>query len=415
MRKLLLAAVLVLVAGACNKDYNDTDAGYGSLKVSAVIDQNANINPETYFLTLQSDEGIAYNKAFPVGGEISDLPAGTYVGKLKSEAAEFAVPVFESPFYSTTVNNIVITSGGTTSVEFVCKQTNTGVKFIYDSSLGAAGYSNITPVITQSGHSLSYSGANKTSTGYFTAGNATLKLLNGDVPIMFGGSLTEIPLTLESKDPLTITLKAIVASDKHKAVITDTDATHRSMEITIGATVISTVFSESFANCTGTNYPIAGETFNSSGYAGSLASESALIRAGLSEWTLESAYSCNNGLKMGVTAGNGIAITPQLEALGTTPTNVTLTFMAANWETAQRTLRVGVTGDGSVVSPAGGTINLPSGTANGNVISTTSAMRQYTVTIEGATKDTRIVFSPSSSSGSNRYFLADVNVFFIEE
>jgi len=428
MKKLFGVTILVLVIGACNKDYTGTNAGYGSLRISAVIDRSvisiqsraANIDPETYFLTLQSNQGIAYNDEFPAEGKVSDLPAGIYTGRLKSEMTEFTVPAFDSPFYAATVNNIVITSGGTSSVEFVCKQSNAGVKFIYDSSLSAAGYDNIIPVVEQSGHSLSYSDINKTATGYFAAGNATLKLFDEDEPVAIYGSSTEIPLTFGSKELWTITLKAVIPPGKGAAAITaivDTDVIDRSLEITIGAAVVTIVFHENFASCiTGPNYPIEGATFSTTGTGyPSLATEQAIASASLTGWTFVNGYTCYNGLKMGIASPNhGTATTPPLIEIGETPTDVVLTFMAANWETLERRLKVEVTGGGSIVSPTDGIVTLPVGTGNNGTISAESAMQKYTVIIEGATKDTRIVFSPASTTGNNRYFLADVTVFFEE-
>ena len=432
MKKLFSLAVLALIIVACNKNYKGTDKGYGSLKVRAVTDRSvisiqtraANLNTETYFLTLQSDQGIAYDKVFPAGGTISNLSAGTYTGRLKSEATEFTVPAFDSPFYAATVNNIVITSGGTTSVEFVCKQSNVGVKFVYDPSLEVAGYSDIVPIVTQSEYSLSYSGSDRAATGYFAAGSAALKLLDGETPIQISGSLTEIPLTLAAKELWTITIKAVTPLvEDGKATITVTvdteDIIVRTLEITIGSTEVPIdpsliVFQESFANCTGPNYPIEGETFSTSASFPGLTTELAITNAGLTGWTFVSGYTCTNGLKMGVSSVNGIATTPPLTEIGATPTTVILTFMAANWETTSRGLKVDVTGDGSVVSPDGGVITLPVGTSNGETISAASAMKRYTVVIEGATQNTQIVFSPASTTGSNRYFLADITVYISE-
>jgi len=434
MKKLFSLAVLALIIVACNKNYKGTDKGYGSLKVRAVTDRSvisiqtraANLNTETYFLTLQSDQGIAYDKVFPAGGTISNLSAGTYTGRLKSEATEFTVPAFDSPFYAATVNNIVITSGGTTSVEFVCKQSNVGVKFVYDPSLEVAGYSDIVPIVTQSEYSLSYSGSDRAATGYFAAGSAALKLLDGETPIQISGSLTEIPLTLAAKELWTITIKAVTPPvEDGKATITVTvdteDIIVRTLEITIGSTEVPIdpsliVFQESFANCTGPNYPIEGAIFSTSGTGyPSLATEQAIANAGLINWTFVNGYTCKDGLKMGIGSPNhGTATTPPLTEIGATPTTVILTFMAANWETTSRGLKVDVTGDGSVVSPDGGVITLPVGTSNGETISAASAMKRYTVVIEGATQNTQIVFSPASTTGSNRYFLADITVYISE-
>ena len=430
MKKLFPLVILAFAIVACNKKYSGTDNGYGSLKMSAITDRSvisiqsraANLNTETYILTLQSAQSVVYDGVFPSGGIISDLPAGTYTGRLRSEATEFAVPTFDLPFYAATVDNIVITSGGTTSIQFVCKQANAGVKFVYDPSLAAAGYGNIVPVVAQSEYRLSYSDANRNATGFFLAGSATLMLLDGETPVPISGSQTEIPLTLAAKELWTITIKAVVPPDEGgRSTITvtvDTEIDERTMEIIIDPTATSTdpaliMFQENFELCTGPNYPIEGATFSSSGFNNSLTSEEALNRAGLTGWTFVSGYTCKNGLKMGVTSGNernGIATTPELIAIGATPANVILTFLAANCEVSPIGLKIDVTGDGSVVSPAGGIITLPAGTSSGGVVSSASAMKRYTVIINGATQNTRIVFSPSSASGNNRYFLADIAV-----
>jgi len=432
MRKLFLFTILVFAAIACNKKYTNTDAGYGSLKVTAITDRSvisiqsraANLDPETYILTLQSDQGIAYNGVFPTGGTISDLPAGTYIGRLKSEATEFSIPAFDSPFYAATVNNIVITSGGTTPVEFVCRQANAGVKFIYDPSLEAAGYGDIVPVVTQAENSLNYSGSNRSETGYFAAGDVTIKLLDEDTPIQISGSSTEITLSLAARELWTITLKAVVTPDNGRATIAvtiDTDVIERTLEITIGSAVTTIdpaliVFSESFELCTGRNYPIAGETFstNTTG-AYALNSQEAIDGVGLTGWTFETGYTCNKGLRMGNGTANGTATTPPLTEIGATPTTVVLTFMAANWEPDAKNIRVEVEGDGAIASPNNGIIALPAGTSSGGVISESAAMKRYNVVINGATENTKIVFAPTlGNSSRNRYFLADITVFLEE-
>ena len=415
MKKLFLLSVLVFFVVGCNKKYTKTDAGFGSLKISAITDRSvisiqsraANLDTETYFLTLQSEQGrTVYNGQFPKGGTIPNLPAGTYTGKLSSEAVAFSTPAFDAPFYTATVNNIVITSGGTTHVDFVCTQSNAGVRFVYDNSLKTSGYEDIVPVITQSGNSLSYSDENSAATGYFSAGNAVLTLLDNDVPVNITSVSTQIPLTFMPKELWTITLKASMTNSTITASV-DLNIIERLLDVTIDPGYIPTitVFRETFAKCTGPDYPIAGATFSTSVSFPALTSA-----AGLTEWTFVSAYTCNQGLKMGVSATNGIATTPKLTAIGATHKTITLTFMAANWETTQKGLKVDVIGAGSVFSPAGGIIPLPAGTSNNGTISEASAMKQYTVVIENATQDTQIVFSPAADTGSNRYFLADITV-----
>ena len=426
MKRLLLLSILAFFVAGCNKKYTGTEGGFGSLRISAITDRSVisvqsraiNIDPETYFLTLQSQQRIAYNGLFPDGGTISNLPAGTYSGTLSSEEVAFSVPAFNTPFYAATVNNIVITSGGTTSVAFICKQLNAGVRFVYDQSLAEAGYENVVPVITQSGYSLSYSGDNLTAIGYFTTGNAVLELFDDNIPVQISKISTEIPLTFMAKELWTITLKAVVPPVGGSAAITAevdvTDVIDRFLDITIDPTYVpvTTVFREDFGSCTGTDYPIEGATFSTSGTGyPNLATDQVVINAKLTGWTFVNGYTCNNGLKMGIASPNhGTATTPPLTEIGETPTTVVLTFMAANWETTERGLKVDVTGSGSVVSPAGGIVTLPAGTSNNGTISAASAMQQYTVVIDGATQDTRIVFSPASTTGNNRYFLADITV-----
>ena len=414
MKRLFLLSILVFFVVGCNKKYSKTDEGFGSLKISAITDRSvisiqsraANLDPETYFLTLQSEQGrTVYSGQFPKGGTIPNLPAGTYTGRLSSEATAFSKPAFDAPFYTATVNNIVITSGGTTHVDFVCTQSNAGVRFVYDHSLKTSGYDNIVPVITQAGNSLSYSDDNLIATGYFSAGNAVLTLLDNDIPVNITSTSTQIPLTFMPKELWTITLKAGMTNSSITASV-DLNIIEQFLDITIdpGYVPTITVFRESFAKCTGPDYPIAGATFSTSVTFPALTQA-----AGLTDWTFVSAYTCNQGLKMGVSATNGIATTPKLTAIGATTKTITLTFMAANWETATRGLKVSVIGAGTV-SPAGGIITLPAGTPNNGTISEASAMKQYTVVIENATQDTQIVFSPSAETGSNRYFLADITV-----
>jgi hypothetical protein len=71
MKKLFILSILALAVIGCNKKYSGTGEGFGSLRVSAIIDRSVisiqsravNIDPETYFLTLQSGQDIVYSAA----------------------------------------------------------------------------------------------------------------------------------------------------------------------------------------------------------------------------------------------------------------------------------------------------------------------------------------------------------------
>jgi hypothetical protein len=379
----------------------------------------ANLDVTTYHLTLQSGATIAYSGTIPADGTIADLPAGSYTGILRSSATDFTAPAFDTPFYSATVEGIEITSGGTTPVAFDCRQSNVGVKFVYDASLTAAGLDDIIPVITQSENNLTYSGTDKDNTGYFAAGGATLTLTDGGAPGALSGGATSAPLTFAAREVWTITLKAVAQSGGATGVevSVDTETDNREQEITLDPDNTDNtpdpsaiILSEDFAGCTGPAYPTEGAVFNASATFATITYAADAEEAGLEGWEFTNGFLCAGGVKMGKNAGverNGVAITPPLAGLGDTPATVTLTFLAANFEAQVRDLTISTTGAGSVTS---GTIALPAGTPDGETIAAGAAMKRYTVTIEGATQNTRIVFSPAATTGDNRYFLADVTV-----
>jgi hypothetical protein len=429
-----LALTFVITLASCAKEPAAPEAtdGRGTLRVEAVANpavihiqgktRAANLDVDTYHLTLQSGATIAYSGTIPEGGTIPDLPAGTYTGILRSEATDFTAPAFDTPFYSATATNLVITPGGTTPVSFDCRQSNAGVRFVYDSSLAAAGLGDIIPVIAQDGNNLTYSGTNHTATGYFAAGGATLTLTDGGAPVALSGGATSAPLTFAARELWTITLKAVAQSGGAGIEVTlDQETDNREQEFTLdpsdngGGTPdpSAVLFSEDFAGCTGPAYPVEGATFDASATFPTLMMAQTIEDAGLTGWTFTNGYTCAGGLKMGKNTGverSGIATTPPLAALGDTPATVTLTFLAANVEAQARELTVGTTGAGSVTSPAGGAVALPVGTPDGETVSAGAAMKRYTVTIDGATRNTRIVFAPAATTGDSRYFLADVTV-----
>jgi hypothetical protein len=367
----------------------------------------------------------AYDGILPEEGMIPDLPAGSYTGTLRSEREAFTlVPAFDTPRYSATVEGIVIPPGATASVEFVCRQTNAGVRFLYDPSLAEAGYGDAVPVLALGSHDLEYSGGDKDNTGYFMPGTAVLTLTDGGVPLTLSGASSS-SLRLSERELWTVTLTTAASQGTGGSGITasvDTETIGRELTVTVGPPADKpappvtppadgkTLLRETFARCAGSAYPVAGAVFNSSAAYPALNTPERIAAAGLGGWELNNAYTCAGGLKMGKGGTGGTATTPPLSALGGATADVVVTLLAAGWEAAPIGLRVSVVGGGRVVSPAGGVLSLSAGTPNGKVVAPSSAMTRYAVAIDGATRDTRIVFAPAADKGNNRYFLADITV-----
>ncbi len=382
----------------------------------------ANLDTKTYHLTLKSGATTAYEGTMPAGGKIENIPAGTYTGTLRSTPAEFAAPAFDTPVYSATVSGIKVTAGGSTPVDFDCAQTNAGVKFVYDASLATAGMAAVVPVVAQGNNNLAYSGANKSATGYFKAGAAALTLTLDGKPLTVGGS-GSVPLTLAAQEVWTVTLKANAPSGGAGITVeVDPGTENNDTAVTLDppgtpANPADMVLAQDFAACTGPALPVAGAVFNAKAtYAG--ISGSSATAAGLAGWTLGSGVArAQGGVRIGQSQPNfttgataGSITTPALAALGSETTAVTVSFRAANHETAPGGITVSVSGGGTVSSPLGGAISLPAGTADGATIAESAAMKPYTVVVTGATSATCITFTTASNTVVNRFFLSDIKV-----
>lgn len=131
----LLASAL-MVSCADNFKYKSEATGFGTLSFAGLqitVDQTENIvraaeaAPGTYLIYIYDAEGVLYNgqpysysTILNGGTEGIALPAGTYRMDIRSEeevpAAKFATPV-----YGTSVENITITAGQTTTIgQVVC-------------------------------------------------------------------------------------------------------------------------------------------------------------------------------------------------------------------------------------------------------------------------------------------------------
>ena len=173
----------------------------------------------------------------------------------------------------------------------------------------------------------------------------------------------------------TTIVKAIAVADgKAKSVVAS-----RTCVISSGEPV--TVLYESFDKCKSTGG-------NDGQWGGSIASGA--FSSDL-KWTVEKAYAGSKCAKFGTKSALGTAETPELGTAG----NMTLTFKAGAWSGDKTTLKLSVSGGGTLSKS---TVTLKS-----------EAWSDYTVTITGATAATKIKFSGNDSSKC-RFFLDEVKI-----
>lgn len=168
-----------------------------------------------------------------------------------------------------------------------------------------------------------------------------------------------------------------------------------------GTPQTTTYLSENFAAFTGGGLglvPTPGVAFVS---AASYPSVTDFAAAGLTGWAGENASKAEGAMKFGTSSKLGTLTTPALTAIGATATDVTLTFKAANWETAGKNLVVSIAeGTGTITN---GTVALP------GRVDTVTGMVEYSVQITGATSTTKIKIA-AELAASNRFFLDDIVV-----
>ncbi len=161
-----------------------------------------------------------------------------------------------------------------------------------------------------------------------------------------------------------------------------------------------TYLNETFTILTGADAPpTPGTAFNTSGSFPAITDFEA---AGLAGWTGEYVYKAEGALKLGSSSKAGYIITPALSAIGDNSTDITLTFKAINWETnGAKDIEITIAdGDGTVEN---GVVNIPAR------VDAVSGFESYSVTIKGATKNSKIKISAKEQS-RNRFFLDDITV-----
>ena len=112
-------------------------------------------------------------------------------------------------------------------------------------------------------------------------------------------------------------------------------------------------------------------------------------------WDATNGYAANKCVRFGTGSKAGSITSP---ALGITSTTAKISFMAAAWEgnSENKTLNVSISGTGSIDTKS--------------VTIVKGAWTEYTYTISGADKDTKVTISASTAK-NNRFFLDEVYVY----
>ena len=178
----------------------------------------------SFILKITNSGGdIIYNGLYGLKPAEISIPAGSYSLSVVSE--QFEAPAWESPVYGDSVD-IVVASGETASVAFVCKMLNTGVR-IKMSERYLSKFPGLL-VVEQPGGSLSFSYGEQRF-GYFSAGNASFKGTDskGELQTLFSKSFN-------AGDMLTLSLDAgSVDSQGTLRITVDTTRNWRSEAIVV--------------------------------------------------------------------------------------------------------------------------------------------------------------------------------------
>ncbi|MCD8071786.1 MAG: M64 family metallo-endopeptidase [Alistipes sp.] len=208
MKKILLLLPLVFFTLSCS-DNDDNGIGTGSIQfnLSGAPDMvdGSRATPTTEFTTYTVElQGPSSRRlTYPSGGRIDGLQPGSYKVTLSSHSGGVPSPSFDNQYYTGTVN-ATVKPGEVTPVSLTLTQGNSGVYFVYDSSLDEAGLDPV-PTVTAENGLLQFSGLQKEGKGYFHPGELTVTLSQGGTSLSLGDDLVQ-RVTLEDKELCEITL-----------------------------------------------------------------------------------------------------------------------------------------------------------------------------------------------------------------
>ena len=256
-----LAIALVVLTSCSKNDGVSTETGTMSLSyvVSTGVNLKAGLDPGTFKLHILNSQGTEV-KTFAQASEAPaqiELITGDYTVKAFSQ--EFSTPAFDTPVYGGE-ELVSIVSGKDKAATLNCVQSNVGIKFLWTDEFKAA-FSEYSADISSTEGSLAFPNT-ETRTGYFLAGEVTVKITvgSGDKASVFTKTIT-----VNSRELVTVQPNPIDAGSGSLTVTitVNTDVTERIEVIEIsggdtggGDTGSSTaILEEDFASATaGTDF-----------------------------------------------------------------------------------------------------------------------------------------------------------------
>lgn len=228
MRRLFLLGFLHFFTLACNKNdpsnYSSGNNGDNvtTLVIAAIADSQAetvNINgsraltAEGFFYTIEGPD--SYSKSGTLGIEAikETVAAGDYTVDIYSlEDYESKLPDFGTVVYGARETKNV-TANGTTKFNLVCRQINTGIKFVFDQSVIDYYGNDLTATVAQDGTKIiTYSQGDIAKTAYFMPGDVVLTLKDGADHVPIGGEASKT-LTFKANQLWTVTFKTSLSTN----------------------------------------------------------------------------------------------------------------------------------------------------------------------------------------------------------
>lgn len=179
----------------------------------------------SFILSIRNSGGdVIYDGLYGLKPAEISIPAGAYNLSVVSE--NFNAPAWETPVYGDSVD-IVVASGETANVSFVCRMLNTGVRIRMSERYLSKFPGSL--VVEQENGSLSYS-HNEQRFGYFCAGNATFKGTDskGAQDVLFSKSFTAGDMLTLSLDATSVDTQQTISITidttrnwRHEAIVVD--------------------------------------------------------------------------------------------------------------------------------------------------------------------------------------------------
>ncbi len=199
--KLMSFAIALAVMTSCSKK-DDVSSETGTLSVKYGLNTGLSLkaatDPGTFKMDVLDHQGNAVKQYNPVSEapDQIELIAGQYTVKAYSE--DFSVPAFETPVYGAE-QAVTIVADKNEEAILNCVQSNVGIKFFWADEFKAA-FPVYSAEVTSTAGSLAFS-KTETRTGYFLAGEVTVKITAGTAEKTSVFSKT---LTVNSRELITV-------------------------------------------------------------------------------------------------------------------------------------------------------------------------------------------------------------------